>query len=279
MSRLEYKTIGLRELKAGADGAEFEGLASAFYLIDDSWCNDIIAPGAFVQDLPEFLERGFVGGVGHDWAEPIGRPLHAEETGTGLFVRASVSDTAHGRDVRTLLKDGVIRFLSIGFQTKAREWLDTFDDVMSWWTSAGYTPTAEDLAKAQFGARLLTRIKLFEFSPVSVPANRGAAITAVKAADARGPMPLTEHSEAVLATLDEWTGRLEAVQRKRAEEGRELSPEHRAGLRRVRARIDGFLGEAERSTGAGTRREREARALYERYALSELRLRSGRLVS
>ena len=68
---LEYRTLPV-ELKliacqapAGAgsgaggdvtDGTwQFEGLAAAFHNIDDSLFGDIIAPGAFVQDLPAFL--------------------------------------------------------------------------------------------------------------------------------------------------------------------------------------------------------------------------------
>jgi len=80
--------------------------------VDDSFWPDILAPGCFAQDLAEFLAEGFVSGINHDWDVPIGKPLEARETAEGLFVRASISDTAAGRDVRTLLRDGVVKRLS-----------------------------------------------------------------------------------------------------------------------------------------------------------------------
>jgi HK97 family phage prohead protease len=271
MSRgLEFKTLRLAELKASQGGAEFEGLASAFYCIDDSWWNDIVAPGAFREDLPEFLERGFVGGTNHNWDEPIGRPLHAEERPEGLFVRASVSETAHGRDVRTLLKDGVIRFLSIGFRALVRTHLETAEEVQAWWRSVGYTPTAEDVAKSQHGARLLTRIKLFEVSPVAVPANPHAAITAVHGQQpgAAAGRSLAEHSETVLATVEEWVERLRSLHGLRRLEGRGLSPDHQAGLRQVAAQLREWTEspEARKPTGAGTREAERLRDEYERIA-------------
>ena len=53
-------------------------------------------------------------------------------------------------------------------------------DIHAYWREHNYTPTAEDLAKAQRGARLLTRIRLYEISPVAVPANPRAVIAAVR---------------------------------------------------------------------------------------------------
>src|SRR6185503_11239202 len=113
---LEYKWLPVRELKASDDGGQFEGLAAAFFNVDDSYWPDILAPGCFTQDLPEFLSEGFVSGINHDWDQPIGKPLSAAENASGLYVKASISDTACGRDVRTLLKDGVVKRMSIGFR-------------------------------------------------------------------------------------------------------------------------------------------------------------------
>lgn len=248
---LEFKTLPLGQVKAAHDGGEFEGLASAFFVIDDSWTCDIVAPGAFKEDLPEFLSRGFVGGTNHNWDEPIGRPVQAEETADGLWVKACISDTTHGRDVRTLLKDGVIRFLSIGFRTVAREYLETSEAVLAWWKGVGYSPTPADVAKAAHGARVLTRVKLFEFSPVAVPANPLAAITGVKshpAPPSLGGTGLEAHSVAVLAQVEEYAERLAGLK------SGELGPEHRAGFRRLRSGLDRLLdgkgaappGEAER---------------------------------
>jgi len=166
---------------AASDGSwQFEGLAAVFHNIDDSLFGDIIAPGAFAADLPAFLADGFIGGLNHDWGAPLGRPLEASETEHGLAVKATISDTAYGRDVRTLMRDGVIRHLSIGFRALGHTWLETADEVRAYWREHGYAPAPEDLAKAQRGARLLTRIRLYEISPVAVPANPRTAIGTVR---------------------------------------------------------------------------------------------------
>lgn len=281
--RLEYKTLPFAVKATSGDGGEFEGLASVFYCIDDSWWNDIVAPGAFKEDLPEFLDVGFVSGLNHDWDCPIGKPLSAEETAVGLYVKGSISDTAAGRDARTLLKDGVVKRMSIGFRTLGREYLETAEEVMAWWQKHGYTPTAEDIAKSQYGARVLTRIRLYEFGPVAVPANKRAVITAVKGGGdpEQAPRSLAEHSAAALAAVEEWYERVEGVARLRAEEGRSLSPEHLAGLKRMRAGLDQWIVRVARDPTEGKEGARqpgepgpcaEARQLAAQMAAIEARL-------
>lgn len=184
---LAYRCVPF-ELKAADRGSgEFEGYASVFHTIDDSAQADIVCPGAFQADLPEFLASGFIGGMNHDWSRPIGRPLEAREDAHGLFVRAALSDTTDGRDLRTLLADGVVRRLSIGFRILEREWLETADAVQAHWRRWGYVPTPEDAARAPAGARLLKRIRLYEVSPVALAANPMARITGVKRASAEAP--------------------------------------------------------------------------------------------
>jgi HK97 family phage prohead protease len=154
----------------------FSGYASAFNNIDDT--AEIIAPGAFKDTLPRFLSEGIVAWQ-HDWSVPIGKPLEAREEPKGLYVRARISDTTQGRDAITLMRDGVVKKLSIGFRTTAAEKLSA-KQVDAFWSGEGYLPTPDDLRRAEKGARLLRRIDLYEFSPVSVPANREASITALK---------------------------------------------------------------------------------------------------
>src|SRR5512143_1022113 len=167
------------EVKAASDDGTFEGIGNAFHTIDAA--GEIVTPGAFTAALPGFLQTGFVGGLNHDWDSPIGRPLAAKENAQGLQVKAKVSDTAHGRDVLTLLRDGVIRSLSIGYQVAGKQILETPEDVAAYWEKAGYTPNSQDVMRSRFGAVLLTKINpLYEISPVSVPANELARITAVK---------------------------------------------------------------------------------------------------
>lgn len=247
--RLEWKNLPLRDVKASADGGEFEGLAAAFCNVDASYWPDILAPGCFAQDLPEFLAEGFVSGINHDWCQPIGRPVAAVETREGLQVKATVSDTTHGRDVRTLLKDGVVKRLSIGFRVLQREWLDSYEQVVTWWAKVGYQPTPEDHARAADGVRLVTRVKLYEFGPVAVPANSRAVITGVKSEG--GTRLFEEHSAAVLEAAAEWVERVRDLSELRAGKGRAIGEERLAEVRRLRVLLEGLERDARPVSAAG----------------------------
>lgn len=51
----------------------------------------------------------------HDKTEPIGKIVEGRHTDEGFEIRATISDTARGRDAITLLEDGVINRFSVGF--------------------------------------------------------------------------------------------------------------------------------------------------------------------
>lgn len=155
----------------------FEGYGAVFHNVD--LCGDIIAPGAFAKGLKQFLATGILAWQ-HEWEEPIGRPVDVREDGHGLFVKGRISDTERGRDARTLLKDGVIRSLSIGYTPVGKETLRSSRDVMSYWRKSGYEPGKSDLERISRGARLLTDVRLHEISLVSFAANPEARVTAVK---------------------------------------------------------------------------------------------------
>lgn len=86
---------------------------------------------------------------------PIGKPLELREDANGLFLKAKISDTTLGRDVRTLIKDGVLCELSIG-----------------------YDPVVFDYDEA--GIRHLREVKLWEVSVVTWAMNDQAVITDIK---------------------------------------------------------------------------------------------------
>lgn len=179
---LERKILSFELKAASSDGSTFEGYANAFNNIDSY--GEIVVPGAFADTLVQFLSVGFIGGLNHNWDEPIGKPTGAREDAKGLFVQGKISATDHGNDCMILLKDGVIKKMSIGYRVKGAEYLDTAEDVANYWKEQNYAPSPDDIAAAQYGARLLTKILLYEFSPVTVPANSLADITTVKRANA-----------------------------------------------------------------------------------------------
>jgi len=86
--------------------------------------------------------------------EPIGKIVAGEQTDAGFMVRATISDTALGQDVHTLLKDGVINKMSVGFVMRDAQVID--------------------------GVRQVTDALVREVSLVPFPWYEGASVTAVR---------------------------------------------------------------------------------------------------
>jgi HK97 family phage prohead protease len=217
---LESKTSGLPagiahkaipfEVKAVSDPApggppddfgSFEGLGGVFLNLDSD--GDILDPGAFDGALKSFLADGFIGGVGHDWANPIGHPVEARPTAEGLYLKAVFDGSPDAQAVRAKMRvhpasgRSTIRKLSIGYVATAAERFKAPADVRSYWEAKGYAPSGPDLARLDGffaprpdrdgkpfvpGVRLLRAVKLYEVSPVVVPANEQAEVTGAKGA-------------------------------------------------------------------------------------------------
>ena len=135
---------------------EFMGIASMFGRLIDAVVPTRVLPGAFTRTLKDNANR-IVILWHHDEHEPIGRPTLLEETDIGLLVRAKISQTPAGQKALTLLRDGVVRELSIGF------------DPVKW----------EIVEEEGRVVRLIKDVDLWEISPVTFAANPGAVITAV----------------------------------------------------------------------------------------------------
>lgn len=149
---------------------EFSGYGAVFNNIDSY--GDVIAPGAFAETLREakgngiwpamLLQHGggLLGGSAEDMT-PIGIWTALEEDTTGLKVVGKLADTQRGRDLYTLMKmqpRSAINGLSIGYSVKE------------------YTPRTSP----EEPRRKLTKLKLFEVSPVTFPANAKARVSDVK---------------------------------------------------------------------------------------------------
>lgn len=183
---VQYKTFAFKADPVQEGAAEtntFSGYASVFNVADAM--GEIVMPGAFKTTLPAFLDAGIVCWQ-HDWSTPIGRPVEAREDDTGLYVKAKVSDTDAGREAMTLMRDGVIRRMSIGYKVDGYRVLSE-DEGIALLGKDDYFSALKDVPPWNEGITAITAVTLFEFSPVSVPANRHAVITAVK--DAPGASP------------------------------------------------------------------------------------------
>lgn len=151
--RIEYKSVGFDLKDVDKEKNIFEGYASVFHNKDSH--GDIIEPNAFTKTINERGHRIKVLWQ-HDVYTPIGKAIELKEDNYGLYVKAKISDTPEGQRAMTLIKDGVIDELSIGYSVVKDEY-DT-----------------------ELEVRRLKEIKLFEFSPVTFASNDQAVITGAK---------------------------------------------------------------------------------------------------
>ncbi len=137
------------EIKSLSENGNFSGYASMYSVIDSY--NDIILPGAFgsieTASSVKLLWQ-------HDPQIPIGVLNKIEETSLGLYIEAKILTTIEkGREAYELLKANIIDGLSIGFET------------LSYRVVGEY--------------RHITKLKLWEVSVVTFPANEAARISDV----------------------------------------------------------------------------------------------------
>lgn len=145
----QFKAVG------DDNSGEFEGYGSVFGVVDSY--NEVVDKGAFVDSLakhglPKLLlqhSSWMVGGV----------YLEAREDERGLYVRGKLNlEVQAAREAYSLLKQGAISGLSIGFR-----------------------PEVEETDRTT-GVTHLKRVRLYEVSIVTFPANEAATVSAVKSA-------------------------------------------------------------------------------------------------
>lgn len=168
----ETKTLALQELKiVGADGdaGSFDGYASMFGTVDSY--GDTIDPGAYADTIPQFLERGFIG-WGHDWNEPIGIVTGAREDTRGLLINGQFHSDPDAQKFRLRAKErvsaGKFMGLSIGYEA------------LNWEMRQVDQPYRGPYGELTDKVRALTKIRLFEVSLVTVPAEQNSGITGIK---------------------------------------------------------------------------------------------------
>jgi HK97 family phage prohead protease len=132
---------------------KFSGYASTFGNIDR--VNDVVVRGAFIESLKEMMPILL---WQHEWHEPVGVFLKCQEEEKGLYVEAKMpldDDFVRGRVVPQM-KVGSIKSMSIGYSTENY----TYDE--------------------NSGITYLNKLKLWEVSLVTIPANSQAVITDMK---------------------------------------------------------------------------------------------------
>ena len=100
-------------LESADENGEFSGYAAVFGNVDAG--GDVIEKGAFAKTIAEDFDRIKILSQHNEQELPIGKPLELREDDKGLYIRGKISDTQKGRDIQTLLRDGVLNELSIGY--------------------------------------------------------------------------------------------------------------------------------------------------------------------
>ena len=150
---MERKTIPFEVKDIDEETGIFEGYAATFSSVPDSY-GDIIDPGAFKKTLKESANRVKIL-WNHIANEPIGKPIEIKEDDRGLWIKGKLSlGVQRAREVLSLMKDGVINEMSIGYDTIVGPMIQ--------------------------GTRHLKEIRLWDTSPVTFAANPEAMILAVK---------------------------------------------------------------------------------------------------
>ena len=164
--KIEHKTFPM-EVKEISKTGEFSGYLSVFNNIDSY--RDIVLPGAFKESLDEWSEKGRLPPIlwQHRGDQPIGPFTKMEEDEHGLYVEGILllEDVQTAREAHSLIKNKVVSGMSIGFETKIEEW-DKDEQV-----------------------RKLHKLKLWEGSIVTFPANDEAQIDSVKSIIQHGQLP------------------------------------------------------------------------------------------
>ena len=151
---MDYRAIEFKESHIDMSARTIEGYASTW---DLDQTNDIIHPGAFTKTIAEgFLSKKIKMLWQHD--APLGMPTEMTEDSTGLYVKGKVNRTRLGDDALEDMRTETVNQMSIGFSIPQNK--SGFDEVT--------------------GVRNIFEVKLFEFSPVTFPANEAAHILAVK---------------------------------------------------------------------------------------------------
>ena len=146
----------LKSLGETDDGClEIKGSAST---VDLDRAGDIIEAQAWTKSggLENFKGNPIIL-FNHDYNKPIGRATDLNVTEKGLDITAKISNA--NKEIKNLIKDGVLGAFSVGFKVKDADYMTETD---------GYK---------------IKDAELFEVSVVSVPCNQGATFSLAKSFD------------------------------------------------------------------------------------------------
>lgn len=154
MKGLKHLQLDDISFKAVGQEGEFEGYGSVFGVVDSY--GEVVDKGAFTESLAKFGMPKLL--LQHYSNSVAGIYLECREDEKGLYVKGQLNlEVQAARETYALLKQGALNGLSIGFRT------------------------LEETINKETGAVHLVRVRLYEVSIVTFPANEAATISGVKA--------------------------------------------------------------------------------------------------
>ncbi|MEM8749409.1 MAG: HK97 family phage prohead protease [Pseudomonadota bacterium] len=185
-ANLERKKVSVPATQISEDGT-FCGYASLFGKVDLG--KDRVEKGAFAKSLTARSASTIRMLFQHDPAHPIGVWEDIYEDDTGLFVRGKILETSQkGREVLSLLREGALDGLSIGFRTR------------------------RSTTDRKTGVRSIIEAELWEISVVTFPMLPQARVLKVKS-----DMKDTAHSQLPsVREFERWLTRDAGLSRKEA---------------------------------------------------------------
>ncbi|MFA5761531.1 MAG: HK97 family phage prohead protease [Dehalococcoidales bacterium] len=238
---MNQKTFKFEIKSFDDESGEFEGIASAYRKKKDR-VGDIVDPGSFTKTINDNSGEFIATYPPHDTDSPVGM-IKAVDSKDGLFIKGKlVRGVQKAEEAYLLMKAGVIRTLSIGYETVKAEMIDGvrhLKEIKLY--EVGLVPgnlAADDMAKILSVKTALEDEAIKDSEDITV--NRVAvkkAITALEALiqDAE-IVDLTEDSDALLETEPSTD-----TQDEEAALNRTLSKLQGANIEKINARIDQIL--------------------------------------
>lgn len=209
----EYKTVRARDFKADDAKGTISVAFAQLDVVDKG--NDVTMPGAFPSG--KAVPMSAYGHTSWDGALPPGRGAIHEEDGWAIFDAQFLMDTSHGRETYQTVK--------------------AMADLQEW--SYGYLATEYSFGERDDKhVRFLTKLDVYEVSPVLVGMGNGTHTRAIKGDDPVSGLPLMEHHRRVSAAVSEYIDRLLDRASFRGREGRKLSDATIDDLQVIREQLD-----------------------------------------
>jgi HK97 family phage prohead protease len=228
---------------------EIQGFAAGLLNIDRG--QDIIFPGAFDKDLPDFQANGVVA-YQHDWTSVIGKPTLVQEKLApeyGLYTEADIASTSLGVDVMKLVRMTILKKLSIGYRLKEGGYsVMNRETLLATLRDKAVMQSKIDSILNDFDTRKLSEvfglfdITLFEYSVVTRPMNDNADITGAKnEGGLLDGLPFSYHPLQVLNAVKGYAERVRNTIETYSKDNRKISQPHISGVKEIRSELEKLL--------------------------------------